>query len=496
MTSKNTDSISTIIVESAVKNSIKLRGTSSNGEAKIYLGPTSKGFSDFFNHFDDSNLYRLDKDNLKEFLLSLKVEYVYQALQQYKGVSSRYWEQKYQELLSYKESDLQFQVKEFSSGSRFYIRSQDRIFLEFVRSITLPHLTKMVIERHFDKVQSRFVYTFKFFLNEEFGQTQFTEGAAEQQEMVGRNIIFWGAPGTGKSHKVDQLYPSNKIRVTFHPEYSYYDFVGVYRPVPVYKKTDQSLLESDLREFARGEPLLDYRFHPGPFTLALEQAFSDLTQVYTLVIEEINRANVAAVFGDLFQLLDREDGGDSAYPVFNAEIARYLRQNQQVVANLQTKGIDILKTDQIIIPKNLNIVATMNSADQAVFVMDSAFKRRWDFEYVPIDFDDCEHKEAPVPYAGRVVAWKDFAQTINSFLAEQGVREDKHIGPYFMKKDQVSNPIMIASKLLFYLWDDVLAHKRNVLFYAKTFGELVEKYKNGEEVFLISFPYQQEGERA
>lgn len=312
----------------------------------------------------------------------------------------------------------------------------------------------------------------------------------ETVHIKGENVILYGTPGTGKSYEINRRYPNNQIRVTFHPEYTYHDFVGSYKPVPVYKETSSTLKERDNSLFDKGEPLIDYRFSPGPFTIALARALSKPKELHTLIIEEINRANAPSVFGDLFQLLDRDENGNSIYPVANPEIAAYLRKESSIVENLKDKGVDIENTDEIIIPNNLNIVATMNSADQGVFVMDSAFKRRWNFEYLPIDLENAEHKDELVPYNGQFVRWKDFVEAINKCLSEHEINEDKHIGPYFMKKGEPSNQDLVASKLLIYLWDDVVRHKRNKLFKGvKTFSELVKKYKAGLDIFNVEFKY-------
>ncbi|WP_158555819.1 McrB family protein [Peribacillus glennii] len=300
---------------------------------------------------------------------------------------------------------------------------------------------------------------------------------SELEEME-YNLIIYGAPGTGKSHYLNNASKGNKTRVTFHPEYSYYDFVGSYKPLPLYKPLPEgtNLITYDGTQAGDNEPIIDYRFVPGPFTTALINALNDKSEtIHYLIIEEINRANAAAVFGDLFQLLDRDVTGRSEYGITpDTELHRYLK-----------KEVEDFEGEMLFLPKNLRIVATMNSADQGVFSMDSAFKRRWGFEYMPISFENCQHKDEQVYYAKRQISWENFVLTINKRLGRMKINEDRHIGPFFMKQGEPSNIESIASKLLIYLWDDVVRHQRSALFLQDiiTFADLVTRYKNGEEIF-------------
>ncbi|EOW9530214.1 AAA family ATPase [Bacillus cytotoxicus] len=273
----------------------------------------------------------------------------------------------------------------------------------------------------------------------------------------GVNLIVYGAPGTGKSHYLKTQYGEGCSRVTFHPEYTYQDFVGCLKPKN----------ENDM---------VTYKFSPGPFAKILKEAYVNLDNgSKTLIIEEINRANTAAVFGDLFQLLDRTTDGSSEYGIENDDLLAYLNED----TGLELKNIKI--------PNNLNIVATMNSADQGVFLMDSAFKRRWKFKYIPIVFNEnddiCKTK---LIYAGKTFTWKQFIEPINRHLAKLEVNEDKHIGPYFMKKEEIENREIFASKLLMYLWDDVLRHSKNLMFRQDQyliFSQLLTGFLNNEDVF-------------
>lgn len=494
------DTLEKHIVESGVKKPIKLVGTKSSGEAKFHIGSSSNSdeFDNFFNNFSELNLYKLKKENLKEFLQSTKFEYIYQIFQQYQEISLEYWESKYSDVMKLDDEEI-FTLRRFTD-SRYYIFSNEPIFKNLLRSITLPYLTKMIISKYLDDEADNYIYEFSFYLNENVKREEKSLLDNYDKEYlnrlnVGKNHIIYGAPGTGKSYKVDAIYPSLKRRVTFHPEYTYYDFVGSYRPVPVYKQNSShvNLIESDGIPFNKGEPLVDYRFVPGPFTLSLVDALSDENQLYTLIIEELNRANTPAVFGDLFQLLDRNNDGTSTYSVTNIDIANYLRST----------GLDI-KNNEIEIPSNLNIVATMNSSDQGVFLMDSAFKRRWNFEYLPINIDDAEHKNEMIPYNNGFVKWGEFVTKINNLLSSEHLKinEDKHIGPYFIKPSDLKDKTneekkdIISSKLLIYLWDDVVRLKHTYFFVnPTTFSNLISRYNNGERIIQTDFEMIRDSEQ-
>lgn len=284
---------------------------------------------------------------------------------------------------------------------------------------------------------------------------------------IGINKIYFGAPGTGKSRYVNKEYYKDSYakRVTFHPEYTYNDFVGYIRPV------------------VDGDDLT-YKFIPGTFTEILVEALNDPYNMYTLIIEELNRANTAAVFGDLFQLLDRKLDGSSEYRVNNTDIYKYIKD---------TIGSNYEYNDGSIgIPSNLNIIATMNTADQNVFVMDTAFKRRWEFEYIPVKFDD-NHEFKDKSISNLNVSWKDFVNTINNFMMGKEnedlmISEDKQIGPYFVKSHELNNSKQFGYKVLLYLWDDVFKMDKYKLFNEeiRTFSELIEKFSTGDAVNIFN----------
>lgn len=288
---------------------------------------------------------------------------------------------------------------------------------------------------------------------------------SDYQSKMPRNIIFFGAPGTGKSYTLNNnkyalLGVNNEVnyeRVTFHPDYSYANFVGTYKPV------------------MNGDTIA-YKYVPGPFmrmyAKALENAQNPNSQPFLLIIEEINRANVAAVFGDIFQLLDRNNENTSEYPIQASEdIKNYLADK------FKRNPKDF---NQIRIPNNLFIWATMNSADQGVFPMDTAFKRRWDFTYLGIDENDSQIQGKFV-YLGKnkdqKVEWNRLRKAINDFLAQLGINEDKQLGPYFISKNVISaqNNIIdrdkfcevFKHKVIMYLFEDAAKQKRATVFSEK-----------------------------
>lgn len=289
-----------------------------------------------------------------------------------------------------------------------------------------------------------------------------------------RNRILFGAPGTGKSFTLNRekdllLADGGEYeRVTFHPDYSYANFVGTYKPVPCKDSDDKDAIT--------------YSYVPGPFmrtyVKALQNSKTDTPKPFLLVIEEINRANVAAVFGDVFQLLDRGDDEVSEYPIQASEdIKKYL------AGELGGNPDDY---SEIRLPDNMFIWATMNSADQGVFPMDTAFKRRWDFTYLGIDDSEAGIFGKKVVLGQgdyrRIVEWNALRKAINNELLTYKVNEDKLMGPYFISKKNLPEGEMIdpavftrifKNKVIMYLFDDAAKQKRITLF-----GGCDEKAKN------------------
>jgi len=303
---------------------------------------------------------------------------------------------------------------------------------------------------------------------------------------VPRNLIVYGAPGTGKSYKLkteaEKLFPNEwlRTRITFHPNYSYRNFVGSYKPKPLYKESDKQIFGSDTitkNAQHQKEPYIEYQFEPGPFLEMLVKALKNPEFNFVLIIEEINRANTAGVFGDVFQLLDRNETGESEYSITLEPSAHdYLKAN-------------MINTSSLTIPKNLYLWATMNSADQGVMPLDSAFKRRWSFEHIGLNENmkavDDIYIEIPFYTNGKYkVRWNEFRRVVNAKLLSEGIHEDKLIGPFFLNKFEISDVKSVKNKLLLYLKEDVLRYK-SCLFHGnlRSFSEISECFTNSENIF-------------
>ena len=327
-------------------------------------------------------------------------------------------------------------------------------------------------------------------------------------------IIYYGAPGTGKSHEVKEKTGEllengkevdlpNVFRTTFHPDTDYAAFVGCYKPCMVSKEPifDSIALKSKLLEiknegggyachkfgykywesldrlsaneikdilhvggfsdnmavevqkgialaekFHNETSQIAYTFVPQVFTDAYVYAYSNPTEQTYLVIEEINRGNCAQIFGDLFQLLDRKDGKSEYKIKADKDLALYLKDT----LGADSEGI---KDGKLCLPENLHILATMNTSDQSLFPMDSAFKRRWDWKYIPIEDAG---KGYTIKVNGHEYDWWTFLEAINKEVFELTNSEDKQMGYFFVRRpDGVIDAETLVSKVYFYLWNDV-----------------------------------------
>ena len=291
--------------------------------------------------------------------------------------------------------------------------------------------------------------------------------------------IFYGAPGTGKSHAINELTTGKDvIRTTFHPDTDYSTFVGAYKPttksVPVTTVIGTEAVPvkgKDGKEMK--EDKIVYEFVSQAFMQAYVEAWKKYCTVQEgeepvdeyLVIEEINRGNCAQIFGDLFQLLDRGDEGFSEYPIkADSDMKKQLKKEfagleikDKVSINDLFKGKDIvaqvLEGEVLLLPNNLYIWATMNTSDQSLFPIDSAFKRRWDWYYVPISNAE---KNWTIEVNGAKYDWWNFLQAINDRVYDATYSEDKKLGYFFCKADDgIISSSKFVSKVIFYLWNDV-----------------------------------------
>lgn len=346
-----------------------------------------------------------------------------------------------------------------------------------------------------------------FYLSEDVSDAEYNadrgiEFHYEEIPMTPLQKIYYGAPGTGKSylvrHMIEREYPdpderdSHCKRIIFHPTYTYGDFVGCIKPLISLDKP------------------LDYVYAPGPFTLLLKAAFLNPSEKFYLVIEEINRGNAPAIFGDLFQLLDRQESGKSEYAIMNNDITAYFSRDP----GLQK----LFYEGKIWLPANFNIIATMNTADENIFVLDNAFKRRFTLEYVRIRFDDMPSQwTAPyMTFYGKKPLTEVFANTpiesYAAFLHSQGklnrdwstfamlvnhiidavnlnrrqndashavlIAENKKLGPFFVSERELSDRNAFLNKVIFYLKQDVFGQSGHYM--TASYEEIYEKYVNSQ----------------
>lgn len=303
----------------------------------------------------------------------------------------------------------------------------------------------------------------------------------EKRISNGTNILLYGVPGAGKSYTIQHEYCSDETkmeRLVFHPDYTYSDFVGQILP-----------------DVSEGN--VTYRFTPGPFTSILKKSYEDPEHEYFLIIEEINRGNAPAIFGEVFQLLDRkteiasqnDDGfplGTSVYGITNSSIARIVYDAPE---------------HKVRIPANLSIIGTMNTSDQNVFTLDTAFQRRWSMRMIESTFESVEKEFKEHKILDSSITWEGFCFAINTTILEKNTRitsaEDKRMGPYFIHKSDLEHDsreddnsfsekerleakrhnCLFAEKVIKYLWDDAFKFSRSEVFNTGVFISLEQVIK-------------------
>ena len=328
------------------------------------------------------------------------------------------------------------------------------------------------------------------------------DGLEEKEVMAKPSLslqqIFYGAPGTGKSHTIkEETKESDVIRTTFHPDTDYSTFVGAYKPttalLPICDELGQPM---KIGATTLHKEQIVYEFVAQSFLQAYVNAWKkfDKDDKQYLVIEEINRGNCAQIFGDLFQLLDRNDYGFSDYPIkADADMKRQLQkaftglviaQKDKINAMYEGKDIvsQVLNGDILLLPNNLYIWATMNTSDQSLFPIDSAFKRRWDWTYMPIS--DAENNWI-IEVDGSKYDWWQFLEKINEKIGSITNSEDKKLGYFFCKaQDGVISAKTFVGKVIFYLWNDV--------FKDYEFGDAIFNDEDGSKLSFDKF-YTSEG---
>lgn len=295
---------------------------------------------------------------------------------------------------------------------------------------------------------------------------------------TGLQQIYYGAPGTGKSKTIKDLtFGESVIRTTFHPDSDYASFVGTYKPiteeVTLRDCYGKKVIDEETNEVVKEERIA-YKFIPQAFLEAYVKAWKKLgaNKKQFLIIEEINRGNCAQIFGDLFQLLDRNEYGFSDYPIVaDKDMQKYLEKefegweitNKDEINQLygEANMVNlIMKGERLVLPSNLYIWATMNTSDQSLFPIDSAFKRRWDWKYVPIREGRDKETNAPLNWyintGDKQYKWWSFISKVNELIGSLTNSEDKKLGYFFCKaKDGEIDADLFVSKVIFYLWNDV-----------------------------------------
>ncbi len=281
----------------------------------------------------------------------------------------------------------------------------------------------------------------------------------------GANVLLYGVPGSGKSWTIEQDYCSDESRMerlVFHPDYTYSDFIGQILPNV-------------------SDGIVSYKFTEGPFTSLVKKAYTNPEKMFYLIIEEINRGNAPAIFGEVFQLLDRDDDGTSEYGITNVDISNIVYGNPN---------------KKVRIPSNMSIIGTMNTSDQNVFTLDTAFQRRWNMRMIENSFE--RHDYATTKILDTDVTWQRFCEVINNEIVTKNIQmtssEDKRLGAYFVRavdleyhqeaddnnlpeKDRVQARLLnyrFAEKVLKYLWDDAFKFSREDIFKNTNYKSLEE----------------------
>lgn len=499
------DYIKVNVPSSFVTREMKSPGEGS-GEAKLYLGKQNDRLNQFFQWEetrDEEKQFKfcLSKSNLLEYMQNVKIEYIYHKFNEYVNANRDYWNEMYQKISSMNEQEFNFYLKLKPHGRRYYIQIDQedkpakKIFNNTFRKILVPKLTNIYLIK--DREAGEGTFNILVDVNYDFSSTDsHGEESVEDIELPSAenielpyNRILFGAPGTGKSYLLNEdrksYFPTENSyeRVTFHPAYSYAQFFGSYKPV------------SDGHE-------IFYQFVLGPFLRMLLKSLSDPEHNYLLIIEEINRADVAAVFGDTFQLLDRTNGKSDYKIDISEDLQRYIEDDALHVKfeiNWDTLK-DSLSAGKLYLPSNFYLWATMNSADQGVMPLDTAFKRRWTFQYIGIN-DGEENADFETPASSDTgnglskYRWQNIRHLINDCLENiPDIAEDRWLGPFFLKAEDFASENIFEerfqSKVLMYLYQDIAKYSNPGDLFSKSYtsySQLCEDFKkDGMNIFAIN----------
>ena len=475
------------------------------GEKRIHIGSMTDenkwdGF--FFPNGGQSFNVIVSKIDLIKYMFEAKDEY-FNPKQSYRLKISDYYDSLYEQTMNIPLELFKICFEKNTDNSRYYLtRPSNNEFsknYKYIIDICLPIVTEYVFIRVKDDNSYIFYLKPEFrpnYITNEIITPDVTEKDSDSKYPLQQ--IFYGAPGTGKSNTIKREVDEKKlpcIRTTFHPDSDYSTFVGAYKPtmetieskvVPVVVNNGISL---DQNQGTYTESKITYKFVKQAFMKAYLGAWKkyadregDEATPQFLVIEEINRGNCAQIFGDLFQLLDRGENRFSEYPIeadtdLQKEIEWAFKEEKdgndenpyKLVKDIEIEGVvdgytsnygatlseDVQHGRVLLLPKNLYIWATMNTSDQSLFPIDSAFKRRWDWEYMPIGYKNDIWK---IKIGEKEYKWVDFQKEINKRIYDIDNSEDKQLGDYFVNADRTNNIISsdtLLNKILFYLWNDV-----------------------------------------
>ena len=452
-----------------------------NGTIHVFLGAADndlkKEFSSYYQAVNNGEDPSIGAVEVKHYFLASNVLSMLGYVCQYyysKGQSSNDQVRAILNLLSsYKsengllETISYFKLSTGSSKLRPYFKQFDGngVFTKLIRQLLLPNSGyKISLYKNPNGEYAAF-WLIGFDWQTDFEANSNKSLISDHKRFEGRTNslqqIFYGAPGTGKSHCIkdnDAVKEADKknlvFRTTFHPDSDYSTFVGAYKPTSI-EVPVMTIIGKEQMPVVNAQPekKIIYSFVPQAFLQSYVAAWNNPDDKVFLVIEEINRGNCAQIFGDLFQLLDRDENGWSEYPIMaDKDLAKYLNGNDESNQPVLTNK-DGIKDGKLCLPKNLHIWATMNTSDQSLFPIDSAFKRRWEWVYMPIDDAG---KNWKIEVNGHEYDWYRFLTAINKEVFDLTHSEDKQLGYFFAKaKDGKIDAATLVNKVYFYLWTDV-----------------------------------------